>query len=1053
MTHGTKGGDENANVLVGGKAGQLQGLKDLDLAVVRQRDVPAAVDTPKADRLKGLKGMGSRGVGEGVAEARGRRVDGLTRWIAQVVAEDEGVARAQQDLRQARSRRREQSRAGPAIDDRNPVWIRAKAAYEEALPQALAALLALGELPVRVPAEAALGKAIGEARTKAAVGLYVEANEILEAADAKGQEKTGREVWAQVERRALESFPKSKQKADGISARLGNRAGTPLTASAAGEFQEQLRSLLGKMYGSAEQPILSDASLLDELASLDRAITVQSELTTRAIANANIRIAATEQTFGRKRSAMSATDEALCIQDIRDAELALADFDPERALLIVDEVDSGLGNIESAEAAITPPLDRQASTRSARLLIRLATFQGEWDGLDESSKKELSLPDFEPANWIAALQRSRAKLRGDLDEPLDLEEFNRHADQLEALLPDLEAKLEAQLGAKLEAKVEAPIELQFAASAIDLGVDDIADDDEGSVGTASSAEVDDDNLESIATQFRESKIEIGDGVPAQDQYAEALERAKTSVLNLSTLDPNAAGALERRIFYVESAIEPSAGAKRLKLYTMVLDAIEVSARQKSTDGVVPNVLEEQIRADLEAAAQSVRKLAGQEEHAAMVENIASWMRSTRALLDTHAVGALLEAKRTSLVVKAEAALAVEIANGDETTLREFGSMEALSKDLDEYRWRLRPGGFIQKYLPEEHSSLSAKFEALSKTIAGMTPSARRADIRELDAAIVKAANAAADADKAWAKLRPEIDALERKVSKLGTGRYPNLQVDAILRLQQLRELGKNGGKVELARTRLASLATDIARCATSSDEAGGIEEAALGRVVRRQQEAAAWKAQYEIFDRLRKKTAHMLTSNGYGLYKMGKAAAATFEETGDYDLALSQLRAARARLDYLRKYPEGMESSKRMSLPRVNRKWKAAVGKLRLAFDEVAVAVAARLGLLADSIGDGVRQEVEKAVRSNVTRAKARFDATLFDAAVEVLTRDDVALDTKRAERSRILGELGLLLAAFEHDPLVRDLVDNPFYPGVRAEVVNARLAVLDMQQNLLGCL
>jgi len=155
------------------------------------------------------------------------------------------------------------------------------------------------------------------------------------------------------------------------------------------------------------------------------------------------------------------------------------------------------------------------------------------------------------------------------------------------------------------------------------------------------------------------------------------------------------------------------------------------------------------------------------------------------------------------------------------------------------------------------------------------------------------------------------------------------------------------------------------------------------------------------------------------------------------------LRIVNDRIEFLQKYPDGMDVAARNKLPKVRDRWKQAVGDLKAGLDELVEAIH-KLG------PEDLPAPAGKAVADTIASVKNLFDPVLFDAAVDAMNSKKRPKQELSAIREQALRAVHRAQAVFETDQRMVDLSRNPFKPGINRLIANASLALAEFETNLL---
>jgi hypothetical protein len=276
-------------------------------------------------------------------------------------------------------------------------------------------------------------------------------------------------------------------------------------------------------------------------------------------------------------------------------------------------------------------------------------------------------------------------------------------------------------------------------------------------------------------------------------------------------------------------------------------------------------------------------------------------------------------------------------------------------------------------------------------------------------------------------------------------------------------------QADLARFRAAGLAegeltdllqevdrreNDIKSVRDRPDELGIRQTAAKATAGQAEEDRARWQGHYDEYIKRAKAltplfsttpTQQLFDKNRSELEQLGRAADRAFKANNDLGAALEQLKLAHERIDFLEKYPDGTGAAMQADLPRVNGRWRNAVASLGSGFDSLWDALR--------KADQDISGDVLASVRHKLTELRVRFNPAAFDEAIALLTDPGVAPGRKASIREAALRTLKRLQDCIENNSDLAALADNPFHPGLHADIVNAGLVLLDVETNLLGCL
>lgn len=266
-------------------------------------------------------------------------------------------------------------------------------------------------------------------------------------------------------------------------------------------------------------------------------------------------------------------------------------------------------------------------------------------------------------------------------------------------------------------------------------------------------------------------------------------------------------------------------------------------------------------------------------------------------------------------------------------------------------------------------------------------------------------------------------------------------------IEACKQSAKKEGNLENAKAELGRFEMQIKYAKENPKAVAEVDKEAMQERLEKENQASIWKKHRDLLSKRIDTVTSFMSKNRKELTSLLDAADKLFKSSGDFDLAMSQLRVAEARTDYIEKNPEGVEISTRNKLPEIAAKWRSKLEDMKKGFDELA-------GTVEKLPTTQVPEEVKKGVKSAVAEAKGLLNPAAFDTAVAKLTDRNVSDKAKLPERETALRTVSTLLAQFEQNPLLRQLSGNPFIKEkVHAGIVASRFALLDMQQNLLGCL
>jgi hypothetical protein len=253
-----------------------------------------------------------------------------------------------------------------------------------------------------------------------------------------------------------------------------------------------------------------------------------------------------------------------------------------------------------------------------------------------------------------------------------------------------------------------------------------------------------------------------------------------------------------------------------------------------------------------------------------------------------------------------------------------------------------------------------------------------------------------------------------------------------------------------ARTALQTIKVELDQIVASGiDETGAPralaskENAAAGAERAKEIEKAKYEAEVVVLEKQIEGAKGLYPDDHEGLRQSLRDAKKAASKGASYEDARDQLRTIRTRLALLAQNPQGLGIHVRKQLPAVNRRYKAAVAAYWAGLDAVGQAVAALPPT-------DLPNPAKAAVRSGLGAVRVLYNPAVFDKPLAKVVNEGTPTDVRSGSRETALRDTRRLAAYLKDDFRLQELADTPFHAPMRGLLSELRLALLDLENNLL---
>lgn len=237
--------------------------------------------------------------------------------------------------------------------------------------------------------------------------------------------------------------------------------------------------------------------------------------------------------------------------------------------------------------------------------------------------------------------------------------------------------------------------------------------------------------------------------------------------------------------------------------------------------------------------------------------------------------------------------------------------------------------------------------------------------------------------------------------------------------------------------------------ASEADETGapralaGKEKAAAAAERAKEIEKAKYEAEVKVLEKRIAGAKGLYPDDHEGLRVALRDAKRSADKGASYEDARDQLHSIRTRLASLEQNPQGLGIHVRKQLPAVNRRYKAAVSAYWGGLDAMGTAIKA---LPPADLPDPAKA----AVTTGLNAVRVLYNPAVFDRPLALVSNEGTAANERSAARETAMSDVRRLNAYLVDDFRLQELADTPFYPPMRGLLSELRLALLDLENNLL---
>lgn len=549
---------------------------------------------------------------------------------------------------------------------------------------------------------------------------------------------------------------------------------------------------------------------------------------------------------------------------------------------------------------------------------------------------------------------------------------------------------------------------------------------------------------------------------AQAAYAQARDAVQPQLEKLTNIDALAGAktlaALDAVAARLDSKATPGAytaaatevaqlGREALKAAQTKLGLVSgLQLRLQQLLAPLPDELDKMF-----AAIQKMTNAAKQKPHAAMHATLVTAVEGLRAMGKLSQVPLLNEAIDDAEKLAKDVAMSVAaVTKGEAPGGGEVLSFEEARRRLVKLKAKL-DATEVQTYAKVSAFDAGEAHKALEKGLGSTTLSALEEALDALTTTVAKiereAAAAKADYDKfskdEVAPVQARIEAAPFKDAKSYAAAMKG-RLKAVLGDAQFE------GGLANARTALQTIKNELDDVAASApDETGapralaGKEKAAAAAERAKEIEKAKYEGEVKVLEKQIEGAKGLYPDDHEGLRQALRDAKKSADKGASYEDARDQLRTIRTRLALLEQNPHGIGIHVRKQLPAVNRRYKAAVSAYWAGLDAVGQAVTA---LPTTDLPSAAKA----AVRTGLGAVRVLYNPAVFDRSVAQVSNEGTPAPARSAARETALRDVRRLGAYLTDDFRLQELADTPFHGPMRGLLSELRLALLDLENNLL---
>jgi hypothetical protein len=383
-----------------------------------------------------------------------------------------------------------------------------------------------------------------------------------------------------------------------------------------------------------------------------------------------------------------------------------------------------------------------------------------------------------------------------------------------------------------------------------------------------------------------------------------------------------------------------------------------------------------------------------------------------------------------------------IKGGKEAKALNVSSISSMSEEITKLRERLNKHDVV-KYSAALQLELSGSLDTLATELKSIPLEQARMRINAFEKDLAAAEVATLKARAAYKKFETDVADVGKLLKDSAFAKAGDYKKVLKGKLDKCRGDALAGGVTPEATAALAAIDTEIKTAKGDPQACKAGQDSAGADARKAEQDAAEWKSRYEIVTAAISANTTILTKERAELTQLAEMANKVYKRTKDMQAATMQLRIVNDRIDFLQKYPDGMDVAARNKLPKLRDRWKQAVADLKAGLDQLIEEVNKRSP--ADVPAPGA-----KAVADSIASVKNLFDPVLFDAAVDAMNSKKRPKRELSEIREQALRAVHRAQAVFEADQRMVDLSGNPFKPGINRLIANASLALAEFETNLL---
>jgi hypothetical protein len=356
---------------------------------------------------------------------------------------------------------------------------------------------------------------------------------------------------------------------------------------------------------------------------------------------------------------------------------------------------------------------------------------------------------------------------------------------------------------------------------------------------------------------------------------------------------------------------------------------------------------------------------------------------------------------------------------------------------------------LKSFVPSQLERINETLKTTLKTLPAKTPVDAMVDLRNLQAQLTGAFDAAGVAKRKRKSFDDNTKLLQAKIKQLDAALAYTKALKP--RLEALKTTSRTEGGEDPALAKLDALDKEVSAAAADPAVAQAHEVETRAADLKKEQDKIVWASSLKTFKNVELPQAERAVA-GDGdatlvaeLNRLVKSAESV-AKGGDHAEANRQLEQARQRVKQIVANPFGATIGSRNELPKDNAVFKQAVQKFNaavLAFPEGVKKAA----------GGSLDKPAEAKLVQLMKTLSLSFRADAFDASVQLLSAKETEKKRRRAERESALSQVRSLQASLARNPLLASLSTNPIDSAqIQPAMSGMYYALNRLEGNLMRC-